>query len=192
MNEPPGGWPLRMAITDLVTEQWQVQADALRQLAPTERGNEFDSMRRLIWDDIRAQLLYGRLVAKGIPDGGRTSENIDPHFFSEATADFREGSVTLGKFKFIGVRITRAQTPAQGDGLPAYSSGVAGRPTSIQLCQGEMQARHRRGGMLPTITAEAEALSEWLKRAHPNAAPATGKTIRNSLGAEFRQLKRPK
>jgi len=67
-----------------------------------------------------------------------------------------------------------------------YASGAPGRPTSMNLIRGEFDARHSRGERAKTITQEAEALADWLGKAHPGAVPVKAKTIKNQLASEFR------
>jgi hypothetical protein len=70
---------------------------------------------------------------------------------------------------------------------PIYTSGVPGRPTSMNLIRLEFEARYRRGDAAPSITSEAAALAEWLSRTHPEATPIKAKTIKNQLASEFRK-----
>jgi hypothetical protein len=82
-----------------------------------------------------------------------------------------------------------------GDGaaMITYSTGAAGRRSSMHLVEPEMRARAARGELIETFAGESEFLAVWLKRTHPKAAKATAKTIRNNLGAVYRSLKpRPK
>ena len=71
---------------------------------------------------------------------------------------------------------------------PAYSSGAPGRPTSIHLVRAEFEARHLRRETAASITLEASALAEWLRKEHPGASPLTSKTIKNQLSGDFRKL----
>jgi hypothetical protein len=68
-----------------------------------------------------------------------------------------------------------------------YQTGAPGRPTSMQLVAAEHRARWDRGEALERIGAEAQALAQWLREAHPSAPQLTAKTIRNNLSAEHRQ-----
>ena len=70
---------------------------------------------------------------------------------------------------------------------PIYTSGVPGRPTSMNLIRLEFEARYSRGDTAPSITSEAAALAEWLSRTHPEATPIKPKTIKNQLASEFRK-----
>lgn len=73
-----------------------------------------------------------------------------------------------------------------------YRTGAAGRPTSKQLVQGELRRRAAAGPLQPQMSAEAVVLAEWLAREHPDAPRLTEKSIQNTLGAEYRELKSPK
>jgi hypothetical protein len=67
-----------------------------------------------------------------------------------------------------------------------YDSGTPGRPTSMHLVRMEFEARYNRGQTAQSITLEADALAEWLRKAHPDAPPLKPKTIRNQLAEAFR------
>lgn len=69
-----------------------------------------------------------------------------------------------------------------------YLTGAPGRPTSMHLLKPEMRRRFEGGEQLPTMKAEAESLSQWLSKAHPEASPTKPKTIQTKLGSLFRQL----
>jgi hypothetical protein len=71
-----------------------------------------------------------------------------------------------------------------------YRTGAAGKPTSIQLVEAEL---NRRIGELPSgeflgknIIEVAASLSRWLKVTHPAAPQLTEKTISNRLGHKIR------
>jgi len=70
-----------------------------------------------------------------------------------------------------------------------YRTGAAGRPTSMHLIEAEMRRRFDAREQLPTMRQEAEHLSQWLPMEHPLAAPTKPKTIKNQLGARYKQLK---
>ena len=67
-----------------------------------------------------------------------------------------------------------------------YETGAPGRPTSMHLVREEFRARYERRESATSITQEANALAEWLRKAHPRAVAVTPKTIKNQLSGEFR------
>lgn len=69
----------------------------------------------------------------------------------------------------------------EADGITTYSTGLPGRPTSRSLYENEFRRRVRAGENCGSLTAESEALADWLQWKHPKAAPATAKTIRENL-----------
>jgi hypothetical protein len=73
-----------------------------------------------------------------------------------------------------------------------YHTGLPGKPTSIPLVRKELYARAERKETAETLEKEASALSEWLRKAHPTAPPATTKTIKNALRREYHSLKSKK
>jgi hypothetical protein len=75
---------------------------------------------------------------------------------------------------------------------PIYKTGLPGRPTSIHLIRQEFLARAERNETKERLVQEADALSAWLKKAHPAAAPVKSKTIQNALRDEFRSLLKSK
>ncbi len=104
------------------------------------------------------------------------------------------------RWSLIGARVRRGtdtEIPLSTDGeamasdhppIP-YASGLPGRPTSALLFQEELEARHRRGELAPSLRREAEYLMDWLAREHPQAHPVTAKTVENRIRARYRVLK---
>ena len=70
--------------------------------------------------------------------------------------------------------------------LSPLRSGAQGRPTSMHLIRPELERRIASGQLEKTCVAQTEALAEWFKIQYPDAAPATPKAIRNSLGSLYR------
>ena len=76
--------------------------------------------------------------------------------------------------------------------IEALRTGTAGRPTSKHLALTEMTARHSRGELATTLTAEACALVEWLKKESEKlkGLPVpTARSLENSIRNEYRELK---
>ena len=71
---------------------------------------------------------------------------------------------------------------------PVYSTGAPGKPSSMHLIEQELRRRAAAIELCTTLSAEADHLEAWLRSAHPEAAPATAKTIRNRLGSLYRTL----
>lgn len=116
------------------------------------------------------------------------------------------GSVTLpGGVTLLGVRLfsanrviaTTVEAPAAAPEMPAPSadsmsalsgrSGFAGRPSSQQLIELEHARRLVAGEAEEKITDEAQYLSAWLARTHPEWPKASAKTIANNIGAAHRR-----
>lgn len=81
-----------------------------------------------------------------------------------------------------------AGAPVLSQAPPSMRSGFAGRPTSQQLVEMELEARFERGEMLASQMAEAAALSAWLKMTHPKMPQAKPNSIRTNIAARHRQL----
>ena len=77
--------------------------------------------------------------------------------------------------------------PAVSDARPATHTGVAGRPTSIQLIEREFCRRKEAGETAGSLAEEARMLNAWLEATHPSHPPATPKTIENQIKRDFRQ-----
>jgi hypothetical protein len=96
--------------------------------------------------------------------------------------------------KNMGVSIE----PSSGSDTPnepkkIYSTGAAGRPTSKHLVIPEAQRRLDAGKYPETLTAFSGELAAWLKKAHPEAASMTAKTIGNTITRQWEaREKRPK
>jgi len=116
------------------------------------------------------------------------------------------GSVTLpGGITLRGVRVFAAsprvappvEAPAVTPEMPAAladntsalsaRSGFAGRPSSQQLIELEHARRLASGKAEEKITHEAQHLSAWLARTHPEWPKASAKTIANNIGAAHRR-----
>jgi hypothetical protein len=69
-----------------------------------------------------------------------------------------------------------------------YSTGAPGRRTSVHLVEPEMIRRFEAREQARSLRAEAEHLSEWLRAAHPQAAPMKPKTVQNRFAALYRRL----
>jgi hypothetical protein len=72
---------------------------------------------------------------------------------------------------------------------PVYRTGGAGRPSSRHLIEAELNRRAEAGTTRPTLRLEAASLVAWLRKAHPEAAPATQKTIENLIRGTYRKLR---
>jgi hypothetical protein len=70
---------------------------------------------------------------------------------------------------------------------PSGRSGFAGRPSSQQLVDVEHARRLAAGEAEEKITLEAQYLSTWLARTHPEWPKASAKTIANNIGAAHRR-----
>lgn len=68
-----------------------------------------------------------------------------------------------------------------------YRTGAPGRPSPMHLVEEEHRARWARGEAETGITAESEALADWLRTEHPQAPPLRPKTIANKLRHEHRR-----
>jgi hypothetical protein len=78
---------------------------------------------------------------------------------------------------------------AHADELVAIRTGASGRPSAMHLVRAEFERRVALGQLEGTVTAQSEVLASWLPSAHPGAAPAKAKSIRNNLGARYREAK---
>jgi len=63
----------------------------------------------------------------------------------------------------------------------AYRTGAPGRPGSRHLVENEIKDRIERGNVEKTLSAQAKVLSEWLRGAHPGAAPMGKAAIENAV-----------
>lgn len=76
-----------------------------------------------------------------------------------------------------------------------YRTGLAGRPSSWNLCEAECRRRFSAGERYPGKIGEsasewAQVLGGWLASNHPDAPPPTKKTLSNKLSALLRELQR--
>jgi hypothetical protein len=71
----------------------------------------------------------------------------------------------------------------------APTSGAPGRPSSMHLIEDEHRARWERGNALPGVAAEARALHDWFRKAHPDKKPPKAGTIENRIRHEHRRRK---
>ena len=202
------GWPLHMAIFDLVSEAWRDYAQITRASEFHSSQEVFAAGRRHLWRELCGQLMMGELVAQGFLTKPITLADavnkikIEPQYFASAIADFDKNILTMSNgVVFTDVRIflvSTGQRPsvldpkAQNPAETLYSTGVAGRPTSINLCRSEMFARAARGDLAQNVTEEARALAKWLKENYSTAPTLTAKSIENNIRSQYRGLKPPK
>ena len=73
----------------------------------------------------------------------------------------------------------------------APTSGAPGRPSSMHLIEDEHRARWERGDALLGVAAQARALHDWFRKAHPHERPPTARTIENCIRHEHRRRKAP-
>jgi hypothetical protein len=81
------------------------------------------------------------------------------------------------------------ETPVSADSASALPgrSGFPGRPNSQHLVELEHARRLAAGEAEEKIALEAQYLSAWLARTHPESPKASAKTIANNIGAAHRQ-----
>jgi hypothetical protein len=71
----------------------------------------------------------------------------------------------------------------------SYRTGVAGRPSSKQLAEQEMQRRAEQGVLAVTLAEEVRQLRDWLKGEHPTAPHPKQSALQNALRDQYRKLK---
>jgi hypothetical protein len=114
----------------------------------------------------------------GEPPGGR-----DP----------RRTMITIASLvKFAAKRSQKPKFLAQLMADPMTHTGAAGRPSSMNLVEQEMERRAAEGSLAPTIADEARQLSERMKLIYPSLPTPKPKTIANSLREKYRSLRRSK
>ena len=84
----------------------------------------------------------------------------------------------------FGLDLAAAETSAV-----AATSGAPGRPSSMNLIEDEHRARWERSDALQGVAAEARALHDWFRKAHPDEKPPTARTIENRIRAEHKRRK---
>ncbi len=73
-----------------------------------------------------------------------------------------------------------------------YRTGTPGRPTAKHLFLAEHRRRIKAGEANEVLAREAEYLADWLPEAHPDAAPATVRTIKNRIRGQHNAWKSSK
>jgi hypothetical protein len=106
--------------------------------------------------------------------------------------DPRGTEITIADLvKFAAERNQRPNFIAHLMASPTTHSGGAGRPSSMHLIEMEMKRRAAARELAPTLSQEAQSLSEWIKNQHPQNARPKAKSISNSLRTLYRGLNRP-
>jgi chaperonin GroEL (HSP60 family) len=101
----------------------------------------------------------------------------------------------LRDFDGVGITATGAvaQPAVETDWEPASDrTGAPGRPTSSHLVEQRFSKRITAGIVLPSISEEAQWLSDWLKRTRPSFAPMTPTTVENRIRTEYNKYKASK
>jgi hypothetical protein len=84
--------------------------------------------------------------------------------------------------------------PIQGKSSGTVSTtGAPGRPSkSMHLIAAEFQRRADKLITAAKLEDEAEALRDWLRATHPDAAVPAAKTVMNNIRASYRQIENAK
>jgi len=109
-----------------------------------------------------------------------------------------DGLLALSAFEiWLGPASPEPAEPAEqsaqshiNSGVATYSTGVSGRPSSRHLLEAEMRRRFSERESCGSYGAECQALATWLAAAHPEAAQATPKTIKNSCRGVWKALQK--
>ena len=68
-------------------------------------------------------------------------------------------------------------------------TGAPGRPTSMQLVEGELERRASDQLLEKSLAEQARVLESWLRETHPSQPRATKTTIENNIRGAFRRFK---
>ena len=68
--------------------------------------------------------------------------------------------------------------------IPPSRSGAPGRPTSRHLVEQQAERRRESGEVLKSVSAEGEALAQWLTKSYPAHPQMTGGTIANCIRSD--------
>jgi hypothetical protein len=177
--------------------------DALIQLSGEKQVEAFEKWGS---DDAKAWKEGANSLLRSIRNGEVRSYrngNVAPDFWMDRTLEWREAQCyrfdrkdlrrLIRGFDENETKKSVAEAPARAqDGAAAgtaapYRSGLQGRPTCKPLLARELKRRREAGEVLSTMSAEARHLAAWVRRAYPEAAQATAKTIQNSLRPELRE-----
>jgi hypothetical protein len=103
-------------------------------------------------------------------------------------------SLRLGSAQVVLLQEAEQVEATPTDALPATTNtGMPGRPSSKHLYLLEFDRRAAAGEKADTLIEEAKALHKWLLNTHPQAPPATPKTIMNLIRSSYQALApRPK
>jgi hypothetical protein len=90
----------------------------------------------------------------------------------------------------LNAQVSAGSQSGDAAALVSDRTGAQGRPSSRHLVEEEFQRRNSNNETLPTLNAEAEALSGWLVLKHPGLAPMAPKTVANCIRAEYQARKK--
>lgn len=131
---------------------------------------------------------FGRLLARGRP------ESVVP--FDEVMAG-RAVPVAIavrrsGRFDWAeGQAMIAAAELARWRGAAPAMTGAPGRPSGMHLVEREHARRCAEGRALGPVAREAAQLAAWFRAAHPEAPPASAKTIENRIRSAHRRHQAP-
>jgi hypothetical protein len=126
---------------------------------------------------------------------GLRPEDLDSNIPENVTEKSPGGMESQAPPPLLGLREAPAaheapevpELTAAATGAPITRSGAQGRPSSIDnLVRPELERRKAAGETLPTIKAEAEALSKWLANNHSGHPQVRPRPLENSLRSELR------
>ena len=170
--------------------RWLVRPES----APASAFVSKDMIRR--WrqlsgeDDVNAYLIGNCSVPRAIAMEWLRADGIKPPLVWKPAA-----AEVCGAIEAVTTATAGRPEPAAAEvcgPIEALRTGTAGRPTSKHLALTEMTARHSRGELATTLTAEACALVEWLKKESEKlkGLPVpTARSLENSIRNEYRELK---
>ena len=126
---PPGGWPMRMAITALVTERWRHNASLYLQLEPSSSAADLRTTCNGLWNELVGRACNDEVVFFGAPPTADRAGPIDPSLLRGAEPDYDADTLTAGGRFFHAVTVYPApdvpqlERPAQ----PTSNRGKGGR-----------------------------------------------------------------
>lgn len=129
---PPGGWPLRMAITALALDRWADSIRGYREAEMHEPAISAQNLRNFLWLELIFRAHRGEVVFRGVKPDADEPSTIDPGLLSGSSKpDYAGDSLTTAGRTYHSVTVFLFERAPRHHPIPVTSAviekGAGGR-----------------------------------------------------------------